>query len=355
MYKRIIKPILFLLPAETAHSVIVFVLKLGCAIPGMKTIFRKIFSVKNAFLEVEVCGMRFKNPVGMAAGFDKNGEMCSEISALGFGFMEVGTVVPKPQYGNPKPRLFRLPKDSALINRMGFPSKGLKYALSKLRNRKNTAFLVAGNLGKNSATPNDKAAEDYLTSFRVLYDSVDYFVVNVSCPNVANLTSLQNDKSLREIVTKLVTFRRGQNEYRPIMLKIAPTLTFEQIDDVLTVINECGIDGVVATNTTTSREGLETSEQRVKEIKNGGLSGAPLTKRTIDVVRYINEKSNGNLAIVAVGGVMSEQDAIDMLRAGASLLLIYTGYIYNGPMFVKNICTRIVKERREGTLEKAIK
>lgn len=340
-------------PPEVIHKIIVIGLKITYKVPGMKCIMRRVFSFKNRLLETEVCGMRFENPVGMAAGFDKNGDMYKEMSTMGFGFMEVGTITPKPQYGNSKPRLFRLPKDKALINRMGFPSKGLKYASNRLRYRKNKTFLIAGNLGKNSATHNDKAAEDYLISFRTLYDSVDYFVINVSCPNVVNLTSLQNNDALRTILEGLVSFRRGQNDYRPIMLKIAPTLTNEQIDDVLEVIDECGIDGVVAVNTTTSREGLITPKQKITEIQNGGLSGAPITKRSIDVVRYIHEKTKGKLVIVGVGGIMTEDDAIDMIRAGASLILIYTGYIYNGPWFAKNICKRIVKERKNGTLSKA--
>lgn len=344
---------MFLFPPETIHKIIVLLLKIAYKVPGMKYIMKKILSFKNVLLETEVCGMKFENPVGMAAGFDKNGDIYSEISSMGFGFMEVGTITPKPQYGNSRPRLFRLTKDKALINRMGFPSKGLKYVSAKLRNRKNKSFMIAGNLGKNSATHNDKAAEDYLISFRTLYDSVDYFVVNVSCPNVANLTSLQNNDALRGILEGLVSFRRGQNEYRPIMLKIAPTLTNEQIDDILVVIDECGVDGVVAVNTTTSRDGLITPAQKVAEIQNGGLSGAPIKKRSIEVVRYINEKTNGKLVIVGVGGIMTEDDAVEMIRAGASLLLIYTGYIYNGPWFVKNICKRIVKERRKGTLPKA--
>ncbi len=350
MYKKIFRPLMFMLPPETIHTLIVLGMKIGFSIPFMRKIARNILGVQNKQLEREVCGIKFKNPVGMAAGFDKNADMYENISAMGFGFMEVGTIVPKAQPGNPKPRIFRLPKDGALINRMGFPSKGLKYASKHLLDRTNREFVIAGNLGKNTATPNDKAHEDYLTSFRALYDNVDYFVVNVSCPNVTNLTSLQNNESLKLIINGLTEYRRGQDNYRPIMLKIAPTLTNEQIDDILEVIEECGIDGVVATNTTTSREGLKTSPQRVEEIKNGGLSGAPLTERSLEVISYISKKTQGKLAIVGVGGVMTEDDAIDMLKAGASLILLYTGYIYNGPMFVKRICKRILKEQREGKL-----
>ena len=350
MYKRIFRPILFLLSPETIHGIVAFGLKVSCAIPGFKSIFRKLFSIDNHYLHTEVCGIKFRNPIGIAAGFDKDCNLYNEISALGFGFMEVGTITPKAQYGNPKPRSFRLPKDKALINRMGFPSKGLKYASNKLIKRTEKKFIIAGNLGKNTITSNDKAAEDYLTVFRSLYDRVDYFVVNVSCPNVANLTSLQSNDSLRDIITGLTTFRRGQNDYRPIMLKIAPTLTFKQLDDVLEVVKECGVDGIVATNTTTSREGLITSKEKVDAIKNGGLSGAPLTKRSIEVVKYIHDKTEGKLAIVGVGGMMTEQNVVDMMKAGASLVLLYTGFIYNGPFFVKNICKRIIKEKREGNL-----
>ncbi len=350
MYKRVFRPIMFMFPPETIHHIIAFCLKLAFIVPFGKSIFKSLFVVKSRYLEREVCGIKFPNPVGIAAGFDKDCDLYNQIQGLGFGFMEVGTIVPKVQYGNPKPRLFRLPKDSALINRMGFPSKGLKYSSHKLLKRTDKSFILGGNLGKNTATPNEKAAEDYLTSFRTLYDSVEYFVVNVSCPNVANLTSLQNNDSLREILSGLIEFRRGQNEYRPIMLKIAPTLTLEQLDDMLEVVAECGVDGIVATNTTTSRKGLLTPQKRIEEIKNGGLSGAPLKDRAVEMVRYIHQKTEGQLAIVAVGGIMNEDDAVEMLKAGASLILLYTGFIYGGPFIAKRICKRLISERKAGNI-----
>ena len=252
----------------------------------------------------------------------------------------MGTVTPKGQPGNPRPRLFRLPLDEALINRMGFNNRGMENAVRNLRHRKRRQ-VIGASLGKNTATPNESAPADYLKLFRSLYQYVDYFVINVSCPNVRNLTHLQDKETLKEILRGLLDFRRGQNQYRPILLKISPDLTTAQLDDVIALMQEGGIDGIVATNTTTSREGLATDSRTLADIGNGGVSGAPLTRRSLETVRYIHEKTEGRFPIIGVGGIMTEDDAVAMLDAGADLIQVYTGFIYNGPTFVKRICKRL--------------
>ncbi|MCC8088174.1 MAG: quinone-dependent dihydroorotate dehydrogenase [Rikenellaceae bacterium] len=345
MYNKIIRPLLFKIPPEHIHHIIIGLLKFGHYIPGFKTVLSSMFAVRDKSLEREVFGIKFSNPVGLAAGFDKNAEVYEELGAMGFGFVEVGTVTPKAQPGNPKPRLFRLPKDMALINRMGFNNKGVEAMAKNLRKRKRN-MVIGGNLGKNTITPNEKAPADYLKDFRLLYDSVDYFVVNISCPNITNLRKLQDKDNIKEILTGLTEFRRGQNEYRPILLKISPDLTFEQIDDTIEVMEECGIDGIVATNTTTSRAALITDSDTVSNLGNGGLSGKPLTERSIEIVRYVHRKTGACFPIIGVGGIMTEEDALAMLEAGASLVQIYTGFVYNGPKFVKNICKRLCLEDR---------
>ncbi len=341
MYKRIIRPILFCFPPETIHRIVICMLKAGGSIPGVKGLLKKFFTVRHPLLEREVFGMKFPNPVGLAAGLDKNAEVFLPMAALGFGFVEIGTVTPKAQLGNPKPRLFRLKQDNALINRMGFNNNGVEAAVKKLKNRK-WKVIVGGNLGKNTLTPNEKAPADYLQLFRRLYDHVDYFVINVSCPNIANLRNLQNQDSLKKIIEGLTEFRRGQNNYRPILMKISPDLSFEQIDEAVAVMKSCNLDGIVAVNTTTSREGLSLSAEAIANIGNGGLSGAPLTKRALEVVKYVRERTQGQYPIIGVGGIMTVEDALAMLDAGASLIQIYSGFIYNGPAFVKEICKAII-------------
>ena len=343
MYKRLIRPILFRVKPETIHHIIMWWMRAIHFIPCGRAVLRALFSVKHPALEREVFGVRFPNPVGLAAGFDKDAKVYRELSAMGFGFIEVGTITPKPQPGNPKPRLFRLPQDKALINRMGFNNKGLDNALKNLRTRSYKTVL-GGNLGRNTLTPNEQAPADYLKLFRSLYEYIDYFVVNISCPNVANLSCLQNKENVREILEQLFEFRRGQDDYRPILLKISPDLTWEQIDDMVEILMGTPLDGIVAVNTTTSREGLNTPKKTVAKLGNGGLSGAPLTKRAVEVVRYVHEKSKGCYPIIGVGGIMNEDDAVEMLRAGASLIQVYTGYIYEGPMIAKKICKKIIKE-----------
>ncbi len=328
--------------AETAHGVTMFFMKAARYIPFYQAIVGRMFTVSHPCLEREVFGMKFRNPVGLAAGLDKNAHVYNELSALGFGFIEVGTITPKGQLGNPKPRLFRLIGDRAIINRMGFNNHGVEAAIKNLKRRHRV--IVGGNLGKNTLTPNDKAPSDYLKLFRRLYEHVEYFVINVSCPNVADLSKLQSQEALRDIVDGIVDFRRGQTVYRPILLKISPDLDHAQIDDAITVMREYGLDGIVATNTTRSREGLSTPPETVESIGNGGLSGAPLTQRAIETVRYVYEKTEGNYPIIGVGGIMTVDDAVNMINAGASLIQIYSGFIYNGPGFVGQICRRLVDE-----------
>ena len=337
MYKQLLRPLLFQFSPETIHRASVAALKLAGRIPGGRALMRATCSFRHPSLEREVFGIRFPNPIGLAAGFDKNAEAYRELSALGFGFVEVGTVTPKPQPGNPRPRLFRLPADKAIINRMGFNNLGLSNMLKNLR-RRDPNIIIGGNLGKNTLTANEDAPQDYLKLFRSLYEYVDYFVVNVSCPNVKDITALQNRENLFEILDGLFDFRRGQNQYRPILLKISPDLTKPQIDDIIGILKETPLDGIVATNTTTSREGLRTNSKTIQSIGNGGLSGAPLTKRSLEVIRYLHEKTEGQYPIIGVGGVMTPEDASRMLEAGASLVQVYSGFIYEGPRFVRRIC-----------------
>jgi dihydroorotate dehydrogenase len=313
-----------------------------------------MFTVTDPRLEREVLGMRFPNPVGLAAGFDKDAGLYRELPMLGLGFVEVGTVTPLAQPGNPKPRLFRLPKDRALINRMGFNNKGMENAADNLRGRErggqapvggygSPSPIVGINIGKNSLTPAPEAPSDYLRLFRRLYEFGDYFVVNVSCPNVVGLTSMQTESQLLEIVEPMLEFRRGQNEYKPILVKISPDLSFAQIDELISVVTGTLVDGIVATNTTTEREGLHISRKKLDAIGRGGLSGGPLTRRALEVVRYVHEKTQGHYPIIATGGVMSVDDALAMLDAGANLVQVYTGLIYNGPSFARKICKALLK------------
>ena len=340
MYK-IIRPLLFKLQAETIHHIIINMLCILRYVPMARVFMRAIFSLKSPKLHKEVFGLKFPNPIGLAAGFDKNAEVFDMLGDMGFGFIEIGTVTPKEQDGNPKPRIFRLPLDKGLINRMGFNNKGVLNAASNIRKRKKRP-IIGGNIGKNTSTPNEDAPNDYLKTFRALYDYVDYFTVNVSCPNVANLCGLQNKDNTVKILNVLRDFRKGQTDYRPILLKISPDLTKEQVDVMIEVVKECKIDGIVAANTTTSRDGLITDKAIVDEFANGGLSGAPLTNRTLEMVKYIHNETEGTIPIIGVGGIMTAQDAINLMDAGASLVQIYSGFIYDGPMLPRKICNRLI-------------
>lgn len=334
---KILRSILFLFNAETAHYMALNALKALFLIPGVKFIAAKYYVVNNP---VNFLGIVFKNRVGLAAGLDKNAAYLNELSALGFGFIEIGTVTPLPQEGNPKPRLFRIKKDECLINRMGFNNDGVDVIAKRLMN-KPPGLIVGGNIGKNKITPNDNAVNDYEICFNKLYHLVDYFVVNVSSPNTPNLRELQDKKPLGEILNKLVTCRKyfiNQNfKSKPILLKIAPDLSNKQLDDVIDLVLASGIDGVVATNTTIGRGGLSIAATQIEKIGAGGLSGKVLSKMSDDVISYIHKKSNGTIPIIGVGGIHSEKTASDKINAGAELIQVYTAFIFKGPTLIKQI------------------
>jgi len=339
---KLIKPILFAFYPETIHRIILNLLLFLRYIPFSGTILRLFYTYKRDNLEREVFGLRFENPVGLAAGFDKNGQIYNDLANFGFGFIEIGSLTPNEQMGNPKPRCFRLLEDNAIINRMGINNRGIKYAVKSIKKRK-PKVVIGGNISKSTSCPNEQAPVDYERSFAQLYDFVDYFTINVSCPNVKGLTKLQDITSLAEIVDKLTTLRKYYDEYRPILLKISPDLTYEQMDEIIELILVSGLDGIVATNTTTKRENLKSSKELVDSIGDGGLSGAPLFERSLEVIKYINKKTGGELPIIGVGGIMSPDQAKQMLDAGASLVQIYTGFIYTGPGLVRSILKKISK------------
>lgn len=291
-------------------------------------------------MERTLWGLKFKNPVGLAAGFDKDAKYVDELACLGFGFIEIGTLTPVPQAGNEKPRLFRLPQDKALVNRMGFNNEGVVAAAARLRQRKSD-IVIGGNIGKNKVTPNDQSLSDYEKCFHELYDVVDYFTVNVSSPNTPNLRELQEKEPLRQLLARLQELNNESGRPKPILLKIAPDLTKEQLDDIIDIVRQTGIHGIVATNTTIDRSGLHTPQDAVEQIGAGGLSGLPVKDRSTDVVRYIHQKSQGSIPIIAVGGIFSARDAQEKLSAGASLVQVYTGFIYEGPGIAKAICEGI--------------
>ncbi len=341
MYKIFVRPILFLFSPETIHSIVFSALKFFSHFYGFNFLLRKFFYVSSPSLERIVCGIKFPNPVGLAAGFDKNAELYETLANFGFGFIEIGTVTPQAQSGNPKPRAFRLKADKALINRMGFNNSGMKAAAEKLKNRK-SGIIIGGNIGKNTTTANENAIDDYTAVFDTLHPVVDYFVVNVSCPNIKDLRKLQDKDSLLSILQKLEKLNNTKKDKRPILLKISPDLSFTQIDETLEIIKLSGIDGIVATNTTTSREGLSYSATEIEKFGNGGLSGQPLKKRSTEIIRYISQKTKGELPIIAVGGIFSAEDAIEKIDAGATLVQLYTGFIYEGPALIKKINNYII-------------
>jgi len=338
MYKLIIRPILFWFDPEEVHYFTFSLIRFVSKIPGFTWIFKSLYLVNDKRLEREVFGLKFKNPVGLAAGFDKDAKLFQELSNFGFGFIEIGTLTPIGQEGNPKKRLFRLKKDSAIINRMGFNNGGVQEAVERLKDNKNV--LIGGNIGKNKLTPNENATQDYEICFEALFDYVDYFVVNVSSPNTPNLRELQDKKPLTELLQTLQNKNSAKPNPKPILLKIAPDLTDEQLLDIIDIINETKIAGVIATNTTISRDGLQSENKN----EMGGLSGKPLTKRATEVIRFLSQKSNNAFPIIGVGGIHSAQDALDKLEAGASLIQLYTGFIYEGPKLVKEINKEILKK-----------
>jgi dihydroorotate dehydrogenase len=337
MYKLLIRPILFWFDPEEVHYFTFSLIRWVSKIPGFTFLFRKLYEVDDQRLETEVFGLKFKNPVGLAAGFDKDAKLFQELSNFGFGFIEIGTVTPKPQEGNPKKRLFRLKEDSAIINRMGFNNGGVEEAVQHLK--KNKRVLIGGNIGKNKTTPNEEATSDYEICFDALYDVVDYFVVNVSSPNTPNLRALQDKEPLTQLLQTLQTKNEAKPKAKPILLKIAPDLTNEQLLDIIAIVAETKIAGVIATNTTISRDGLVSKNKS----ETGGLSGKPLAKRATEVIRFLSEKSNKAFPIIGVGGIHSAEDALEKLAAGASLIQLYTGFIYEGPTLVKAINKRILE------------
>jgi dihydroorotate dehydrogenase len=342
MYKSIIKPLFFKLQAENAHNLIHKVLKITFSVPGISGMIKNNFKVESPSLETEVFGIKFPNRVGLAAGFDKDGKMFNELASFGFGFIEIGTVTPRPQPGNPQPRLFRLVKDEAIINRMGFNNDGVKMAAERLKHRSSNV-IIGGNIGKNKDTPNEKAFEDYKICFEELFDLVDYFVVNVSSPNTPGLRELQEKGPLTEILNALQVLNNAKPVQKPILLKIAPDLTLSQLDDIVDIVKETKIAGIIATNTTIDRSNLITTQNEIGVIGAGGLSGKPLTLKSTEVIRYLSEKSAKAFPIIGVGGIHSPEDAIEKLNAGASLVQLYTGFIYEGPGLVKRINKALLK------------
>lgn len=329
---------------EKAHHFTFSLIKLLHKIPGMGPILRSIYGFEHPKLEKTLFGLKFKNPVGLAAGMDKDAKLFNEFGNMGFGFVEIGTVTPKAQPGNDKPRSFRLPKNDALINRMGFNNEGVKAAAERLKNRKDRSVIIGGNIGKNKVTPNEDATKDYEINFNELFDVVDYFVVNVSSPNTPNLRDLQEKEPLTKLLNRLQELNYAKPNPKPILLKIAPDLTDSQLDDIIDIVKTTKIAGVIATNTTISREGLNYTKEEIEKIGMGGLSGKPLTKRSTEVVRYLKQRSNNAFPVIGVGGIHSAEDAIEKIKAGADLIQLYTGFIYEGPGLIKRINKEIVSK-----------
>ena len=349
MYK-FLRNILFLFPTEWVHYFSMNCLRVLCSIGFLRKLLASSFRPKGN-LEFGIWNLDFSNPVGLGAGFDKNAKYLRELETLGFGFVEIGTVTPLPQAGNDKPRLFRLPKDKALINRMGFNNDGVKVIADRLRQWQSTVhsqqspvhsqrLIVGGNIGKNKVTPNEDAWKDYELCFKELHHYVDYFVVNVSSPNTPGLRELQEKESLRKILRHLQMINNGKAVAKPILLKIAPDLTVEQLNDVIDLAMEIKLDGLVATNTTIDREGLE-HDLKIGTLETGGLSGKPLEKRSTDIVKYVFEKTKGEIPVIASGGVFTGADAKEKFDAGASLVQVWTGFIYEGPAIVRKICKEL--------------
>lgn len=338
MYKKIVSPFLFLFDPESVHNFTFILLKLFFKFPLTKYIVSFFLSLEDPKLEKRLFGLNFKNPVGVAAGLDKNAAHIREFSTFGFGFVEVGTITPEPQIGNPKKRLFRLEKDNAIINRMGFNNEGLEKILTRLKN--DYDVIIGGNIGKNKSTPNAEAKLDYLKCFNKLYDYVDYFVINISSPNTPGLRELQTPNFLRDLFKDVNIERAKRKKYKPILIKISPDLEKNKIDELLQIIKHCKIDGIVATNTTVNFPKLVSKSKN----ESGGLSGAPLQKKSNQIISYISKKTDGKLPIIGVGGILSAKDAINKLRCGAHLVQLYTGIIYEGPVIAKKIKKQILKE-----------
>jgi dihydroorotate dehydrogenase len=341
VYKSLLRPLLFKLDPEKVHYLTTDALQTVYKLPLAKTISNSMFQVQNPKLERELFGLKFPNPVGLAAGFDKDAKLIDELGNLGFGFIEIGTLTPKGQEGNPKPRLFRLPEDQAIINRMGFNNEGVDAAVVRLRARKSNV-IVGGNIGKNKVTPNEEALNDYLYCFKALYDVVDYFVVNVSSPNTPDLRALQEKEPLQQLLLALQEENSKMPKSKPLLLKIAPDLNEAQLNDIIEIAQEARLSGIIATNTTISRDGLYTSSDKINEIGAGGLSGKPLTKRSTEIIRYLRLHLPQSIKLIGVGGIMTPEDALEKLDAGADLVQLYTGFIYEGPSLITKINRKLL-------------
>jgi len=342
MYKSIIRSILFKFDPEAVHYFTFDAIKLLSKIPGVPFLIRYFFQVNHPVLELELFGLRFKNPVGLAAGFDKNAVLYNELANFGFGFIEIGTVTPKPQEGNPKKRLFRLQADKGIINRMGFNNAGLEAAIEQLKKNKKQ-LIIGGNIGKNTQTPSEGYTADYLECFEALHPYVDYFVLNVSCPNVGSHAKLNDKDYLEELIKTVQVSNATFEESKPILLKIAPDLNPTQLDEIIELVAVTKLDGVIASNTSISRDHLKTNTTTLEAIGNGGVSGQPIKEKSTQVIKYLAEKSNKAFPIIGVGGVHSGQDALDKIVAGAYLIQIYTGFIYEGPALIKRINKALLK------------
>lgn len=342
MYKTLLRPLFFAFDPEKIHHFTFSLIKFTCKIPGFPALFRSLYVVDDKRLEREVFGLTFKNPVGLAAGFDKNAILYNELANFGFGFIEIGTVTPKGQAGNPKKRLFRLRADKGIINRMGFNNEGLEAAIAQLKKNKGK-LIIGGNIGKNTATKPEDYTKDYLECFDALHPYVDYFVLNVSCPNVGSHAKLNDKDYLEELIGAVQKANKTFNIQKPIVLKIAPDLNDGQLDEIIELVKETNLDGVIASNTSTDRSGLKTSKEMLETIGNGGLSGQPIREKSTRVIRYLSEKSNKAFPIIGVGGIHSAEDALEKLNAGADLVQVYTGFIYEGPSLIKRINKAILK------------
>lgn len=338
---------LFRFSPESIHHFVVGFLKVGMKAPGLQWLIKKFYEVNDPRLRRTVFGIEFSNPVGISAGFDKNAEVYNELSAFGFSHIEIGTVTPKGQPGNPRPRLFRLPNDKGLINRMGFNNQGLYAAVKNLKRRK-TSAIIGGNIGKNTLTPNAVAVEDYCKNFEGLFDMVDYFVVNVSCPNITDLKELQDQEALTAILNRLQELNHKKAVRKPILLKVSPDLNNGQLDEVIEIVKQTKIDGVVATNTSVGRSTIQADNELAKIAGNGGLSGKPIRDRATEVIQYLAEKSGKAFPIIGVGGILTASDAIEKMKAGADLVQVYTGFIYEGPAIARRINKAIIQAMESG-------
>ena len=338
----LIRSILFLFPPEFSHKFTFKFIKFFFKIPLIKSIEKSRYVINNNNLERNLFGLKFSNPVGLAAGFDKNAELINEIDAFGFSFIEIGTVTPEPQFGNEKPRLFRLKKDKALINRMGFNNDGLQKIIKRLRKKK-TKIIVGGNIGKNKITPIEDSVQDYKKTFNQLFEYVDYFVLNVSSPNTPKLRELQKKEKLEVLISSVQLINQSKVLPKPVLIKISPDLNNSELDSIIELVKKYKIYGIVATNSTNKRVNLKTKENLVRKIGPGGLTGQPIKNKSTDVIKYIHQKSSGTIPIIGVGGINSVEDAIEKIDAGASLIQLYTGFIYEGPLLVKKINQEILK------------